>query len=249
MHTLGRNTKVDKNGAKLEVKNVYSGYDSIDIVKDASLRILEGEIVALIGPNGSGKSTLLKTVLGFLDVRRGEIIFNGESIAETEPHKLIKKGIQYIPQGRVTFRNMTVDENLRMSLWTVENEEEIRKRKERALQQFPILKEKKNQKAHSLSGGQKQMLSLSRAVALEPDLLILDEPSLGLAPSLLDKIFETILEISDQGTTILMVEQNASRALKISDRGYVLDGGHIKFKGKGDDLLKNEEVRKLYLGG
>ncbi len=236
------------NSYLLSVDKIVSGYGVKEVLHGVSLAVGRGEIVAVIGPNGSGKSTALKTVMGFLRARAGRIFFDGKEITGREPHELVRLGISYVPQGRVIFPHMTVQEHLDMGAWTLE----AHKRSQafaRVYQLFPRLAERKSQKARTMSGGERQMLSLARALVIQPRLLILDEPSLGLAPKFVDLVFEKISEINKMGVSILIVEQNAARALQNSHRGYVLELGNNRFEGKSQDLLADEQVRRLYLGG
>ncbi|KXB04638.1 hypothetical protein AKJ49_01860 [candidate division MSBL1 archaeon SCGC-AAA382A03] len=236
--------------AILKAKDIKSGYGSLEIIQGISLEVKKGEIVSIIGPNGSGKSTLLKTILGFVETKSGEIFFQDKNVTDYKPHQFIEEGVAYSAQGRAVFPGMTVEENLDMATWTIkDNSEKRKKAKENVYETFPFLKDKKDQKGESLSGGQRQMLSLACSVALNPDLLILDEPSLGLAPSIAEELIDRIEEVNSRGITVLIVEQNAGMALDISDRGYVLDSGEIEFTGRGHELLEDEEVRMLYLGG
>ncbi|KXB00003.1 hypothetical protein AKJ40_02045 [candidate division MSBL1 archaeon SCGC-AAA259M10] len=235
----------------LRAEDIVSGYTrDLDIIKGASISVSEGQLTALIGPNGCGKSTFLKTILGYIKPRQGKIWFKGEDITETDPYELVESGISYIPQGRTVFRNMSVEENLDMGLWPMRGESKKKKEAiETVYEMFPFLAERKKDSADHLSGGQRQMLSLARAVALQPDLLMLDEPSLGLAPSLVDEVFEHIRNVNEQGITVLVIEQKAAEILKVADYGYVLDEGELAFSDAAEDLLENDEVKKLYLGG
>ncbi len=230
----------------LEVKNINSGYGKNDVLQDVSFNVKEGEIVSLIGPNGAGKSTALKTVFGFLKNSAGKISFYGKDITSKKPHEMPRLGICYVHQGRQVFRNMTVEENLVLGAFIDKKSE---KNKEVVYRMFPILKAKKNQTASTLSGGQQQQLAIGRALMLKPKLLLLDEPSLGLDPKTVKLVFEKIKQINKDGVTILLVEQNAKKALEIADRAYVVETGRIKLSGKGKALLKNKSVQKLYLGG
>lgn len=234
--------------ALLRVEKIVSGYGVKEVLHGVSLHVGPAEVVAVIGPNGAGKSTVLKTVMGYLKARAGKIFFDGRDIERREPHELVRLGIAYVPQGRVVFPDMTVQEHLDMGAWTVEPG----KRKEafdRVYSLFPRLAERKSQKAGSMSGGERQMLSLARALVINPRLLILDEPSLGLSPMFVDVVFEKVAEINKLGVSVLMVEQNAAKALQNSHRGYVLELGENRFEGPSQALLNNEQVRLLYLGG
>lgn len=236
------------NGKLLAVEKIVAGYGVKEVLHGVSLWVAPAEIVAVIGPNGAGKSTLLKAVMGYLKPRSGAISFDGSEITGREPHELVRLGIAYVPQGRVVFPAMTVQEHLDVGAWTLE----AGKRREafdRVYALFPRLAERKSQKAGSMSGGERQMLSLARALVVEPRLLILDEPSLGLSPMFVDLLFAKISEINGLGVSILMVEQNAAKALRHSHRGYVLELGENRFEGSSRALLEDEKVRLLYLGG
>lgn len=237
-----------ENNALLQVEEIVSGYGKKEILHGVSLEVRPNEIVTLIGPNGAGKSTVLKTITGFLPLGKGRVVFAGEEISNLKTHLIIKRGISFGLQGRTVFPDMTVSEHLDMGAWLLQDEEK-REAQERVYQLFPRLAERRRQKARTMSGGERQMLSLARAMMLEPRLLILDEPSLGLSPKLVDEVFEKIEEIHAGGTPVLMVEQNAAKALKSSDRGYVLQMGVKRFEGRSQDLLNDAQVRRLYLGG
>lgn len=233
----------------LEVQNLRSGYGPKEVLHGVSLHVAPKEIVALLGPNGAGKSTVLKTVMGFLKPWAGSIIYRGEGINGREPHKLVRMGISYVPQGRILFPYMTIQEHLRLGAWTLPKQR-FSEAVEYVYTLFPRLAERRGQKARTLSGGERQMLALAQALMIRPQLLILDEPSLGLAPKLVDLVFEKIVEINQAlGISIFMVEQNAAKALEYSHRGYVLEMGRNRFEGLSQDLLNDEEVRRLYLGG
>jgi len=231
----------------LTVNDIHVYYGSIHAIKGVSFDVQDGEIVALIGANGAGKSTILKTVSGLLHPKTGSIVFGGEDITKTEPHKIVKKGLAHVPEGRRIFLQMTVMENLEMGAFTQKgvSEEDL----ERVFEHFPRLKERRKQIAGTLSGGEQQMLAIGRALMSHPKLLMLDEPSMGLAPILVEQIFQIIEDLNQAGTTILLVEQNAGMALEIADRAYVLETGNITLQGTGEELMRSEEVRKAYLGG
>ncbi len=233
----------------LRVDRVHSGYGNIEVLHGVSLHVEESEIVAVIGPNGAGKSTVLKTIMGFLDPTRGRITFEGEDITGLKSYLAVTKGISYIPQGRIVFHDMTVQENLEMGGYTEKDKGRLREALERVYSIFPILEERKDQRAGSLSGGEQQMLAMGRGLVLDPKLVLLDEPSLGLAPKFVDIVFDKIVEMAKLGKTMIIVEQNAARALEIADRGYVLELGRNRYEGTGKELLDSEEVRRLYLGG
>jgi len=238
-----------ENDIILKVDSIVSGYAKKEVLHGVSLTIQRGEIVSIIGPNGSGKSTVLKTIIGHLKPWDGQVIFSGEDISGMDTHKVIVLGVSYSPQGRVIFPDMTVSEHLDMGAWILKTKAEVKEARQRVYHLFPRLYERRNQKARTMSGGERQMLSLGRAMMIDPKLLILDEPSIGLAPVFVDSVFESILKINAEGTSILMVEQNAAKALENSHRSYVLEMGNNRFEGDAKDLLENEEVRRLYLGG
>ncbi len=231
---------------KAENLNVY--YGPIHAVKGVSFEVNEGEVVTLIGANGAGKSTSLKTVSGLMRSRGGAIEFMGKSIASTPAHKIVELGIAHVPEGRRIFTSMTVEENLDMGAFTVRGGN-IDADKERVFEQFPRLKERRKQIAGTLSGGEQQMLAMGRALMSHPKLLMLDEPSMGLAPILVEQVFDIIAALHKAGTTILLVEQNAEMALSIADRAYVMETGRITLSGTGKELAASEEVQKAYLGG
>ena len=231
---------------RAEDLNVY--YGAIHAVKDISFEVNEGEIVTLIGANGAGKTTTLQTVSGLLRSKTGSIQFLGENISRIPAHKLVDRGMAQVPEGRRIFLQMTVKENLEMGAFT-ENPSKIPSHLERVYEQFPRLKERAKQIAGTLSGGEQQMLAMGRALMSDPKLLMLDEPSMGLAPILVEQIFDIIKELHKAGTTILLVEQNAQMALSVADRAYVLETGKITLTGTGAELARSEEVKKAYLGG
>ena len=231
---------------KVEDINVY--YGAIHAIKDISFEVNEGEIVTLIGANGAGKSTILKTISGLLRSKTGSIEFLEEKIGSVAPHKIVNRGLAHVPEGRRVFTRMTVEENLEMGAYTRPSSE-VADGIAMVYEQFPRLKERRKQVAGTLSGGEQQMLAMGRALMSKPKLLMLDEPSMGLAPILVEQIFEIIQSLHQAGTTILLVEQNAQMALSVADRGYVLETGKIVTNGTGADLLNNEKVKKAYLGG
>jgi branched-chain amino acid transport system ATP-binding protein len=233
----------------LKVDNLEVAYGNIKAIKGISLEVNQGEIVTLIGSNGAGKSTTLRAISGILKPRAGSITFNGERIEGVEGHEIVAKGICQSPEGRRIFPRMSVDENLDLGAFLRNDKAAIAADRERVLDLFPRLRERIDQKAGTMSGGEQQMLAVGRALMGSPKLLLLDEPSMGLAPVLVDMIFETIEKINKQGTTILLVEQNALAALNVADRAYVLESGSIKMSGKAKDLISNDEVTKAYLGG
>ncbi len=231
----------------LKVDNINVYYGQIHALKDVSIEVNKGEIVALIGANGAGKSTTLRTISGLLRSKTGDITLMGESISSTAPHKLVSKGLAHVPEGRRIFLQMTVQENLEMGAYT--NAANVKEGIEDVFRRFPRLEHRKNQIAGTLSGGEQQMLAMGRALMSKPQILMLDEPSMGLAPILVQQIFDIIKELHDSGTTILLVEQNAEMALKIADRAYVLESGRIKLSGTGAELAQSDEIKKAYLGG
>jgi len=233
----------------LQVQDLHVSYGAIAAVKGVSLEVREGEIVTLIGNNGAGKSTTLRTISGLLQPRSGTITFAGESIAGVPGHEVVARGMAHSPEGRRIFPRMTVSENLDLGAYLRKDPAAVARDRERALELFPRLAERINQRAGTMSGGEQQMLAVARALMAAPRLLLLDEPSMGLAPVLVDLIFDTISRIREQGTTILLVEQNARAALAVADRAYVLESGHIKLSGPASDLARNPEVAAAYLGG
>ena len=235
-------------GTILKVDNINVYYGAIHAIKGISFEVNEGEIVTLIGANGAGKSTTLQTVSGLLRSRTGSIEFNGENISHVPAHKLVYKGLAQVPEGRRIFLQMSVEENLEMGAFTQKNAG-IDADLESVYEQFPRLRERKKQIAGTLSGGEQQMLAMGRALMSHPKLLLLDEPSMGLAPILVEQIFDIIRQLHKNGTTILLVEQNAQMALSVADRAYVLETGKITLSGTGKELAESDEVRKAYLGG
>lgn len=233
----------------LDVKNLSVHYGMIQAVKDVSFYVDPGEIVSLIGANGAGKTTILHTISGLIRPSAGEIDFNGENITKDSPQKIVEKGLVQVPEGRHVFPGMSVKENLEMGAFVQKDKEVIKKNRKMVFERFPILKERLNQDAATLSGGEQQMLAMGRALMAQPKLLLLDEPSMGLAPIFIQEIFNIIQEIQRQGTTVLLIEQNAKMALSIADRGYVLETGRIILSGTGKELLASDAVQKAYLGG
>jgi branched-chain amino acid transport system ATP-binding protein len=231
----------------LKVDDIHVYYGAIHAIKGVSFEVKEGEIVALIGANGAGKSTILKTVSGLLHPRSGSVSFMGKDITHTDAYKLVQHGLAHVPEGRRIFLQMSVQDNLEMGAFTRKNVDKADLEMVYGL--FPRLKERRNQIAGTLSGGEQQMLAMSRALMSHPKLIMLDEPSMGLAPILVDQIFDMVLELHKTGTTILLVEQNASKALQIADRAYVLETGNVTLSGTGTELALSDDVRKAYLGG
>ena len=233
----------------LEVKNLSVHYGMIQAVRNVNFKVNEGEIVSLIGANGAGKSTILKTLSGLIHPSEGEILYLGENIASTSAKKIVEKGLVQVPEGRHVFPGLTVKENLELVAFLRKDKEEIQKDMEAVFERFPILKERKDQDAQTLSGGEQQMLAMGRALMSRPKLLLLDEPSMGLAPIFIREIFKIIQEIQKTGTTVLLIEQNAKMALSISNRAYVLETGSVVLSGTGQELLESDEIQKAYLGG
>ncbi len=233
----------------LEVKNLSVHYGMIQAVRNVDFKVNEGEIVSLIGANGAGKSTILKTLSGLIQPSEGEIVYLGENIASTSAKKIVEKGLVQVPEGRHVFPGLTVKENLELGAFLRKDKEAIQKDMEDVFERFPILKERKDQDAQTLSGGEQQMLAMGRALMSRPKLLLLDEPSMGLAPIFIREIFKIIQEIQKTGTTVLLIEQNAKMALSISNRAYVLETGSVVLSGTGQELLESDEIQKAYLGG
>lgn len=231
----------------LNIENINVYYGQIHALKDVSLKVNEGEIVALIGANGAGKTTTLRTISGLLRSKTGSIKLMGNDISHTEAHKLVSMGVAHVPEGRHVFLQMTVQENLEMGAYT--NSANLKEGLEDVYERFPRLKHRMNQIAGTLSGGEQQMLAMGRALMSKPKLMMLDEPSMGLAPILVQQIFDIVKELNKAGTTILLVEQNAEMALEIADRAYVLETGKIKLSGTGKELAQSDEIKKAYLGG
>jgi branched-chain amino acid transport system ATP-binding protein len=235
-------------GVILELGEVHTYYGAIHALKGISLEVREGEIVTMIGANGAGKSTTLRSINGLNHPRKGSISFQGKDITQAAPHDIVKMGIAQSPEGRKLFPRMSVSENLEMGAFQRDDRKEIREDMDRVFTLFPRLAERKTQKAGTMSGGEQQMCAIGRALMARPKLLLLDEPSMGLAPVLVERIFETLIEINQQGTPILLVEQNALMALDIAQRGYVLETGRVALADNAKSLRENEQVRKTYLG-
>ncbi|BAQ23729.1 ABC transporter ATP-binding protein [Streptococcus troglodytae] len=235
--------------AMLKVENLSVHYGVIQAVKDVSFDVNEGEVVSLIGANGAGKTSILRTISGLVRPSSGEINFLGNDIQKAATRKIVASGLSQVPEGRHVFPGLTVLENLEMGAFLSSNREENLVRLKRVFERFPRLEERKNQDAATLSGGEQQMLAMGRALMSQPKLLLLDEPSMGLAPIFIQEIFDIIQDIQKQGTTVLLIEQNAKKALSIADRGYVLETGKIVLSGTGKELLASDEVQKAYLGG
>jgi branched-chain amino acid transport system ATP-binding protein len=232
----------------LAVENLSVFYGSIQALRGISLRVEAGEVVTLIGANGAGKSTTLRTISGLLEPKHGTIQFDGREIQGWPPHRIVQSGLVQVPEGREIFANLTVDENLQIASFTRKDRDGIRRDRERALDLFPRVRERLRQLAGTLSGGEQQMLAIARALVARPKLLMLDEPSLGLAPQVVRSIFQVIREINREGATILLVEQNANMALQVANRAYVIEVGEIRMEGPAAELAASDEVRKAYLG-
>lgn len=233
----------------LDVKDIYSGYGKIEVLHGVSIYVQPKEIVCIIGPNGSGKSTLLKTVFGLIQPKEGSIWFYGSEITRKETEDKVKMGIAYIPQGRNVFPTLTVMENLEMGGVSLKDRLRLKKAIQDILERYPVLQQRKKVKAGSLSGGEKQILAMARASMIQPQLILLDEPSIGLAPKVIDEMYQQIQSINQEGVTFIVVEQNARKALRLAHRAYVLDLGVNRLEDTGEGLLNNEEVKRLYLGG
>jgi branched-chain amino acid transport system ATP-binding protein len=244
---MSEQTRTDP-GIILELGDVHTYYGAIHALKGISLEVREGEIVTMIGANGAGKSTTLRSINGLNHPRKGSIAFQGKDITSAAPHDIVKMGIAQSPEGRKLFPRMSVVENLEMGAFQRDDRKEIREDMDRVYTLFPRLAERKTQKAGTMSGGEQQMCAIGRALMARPKLLLLDEPSMGLAPVLVERIFETLIEINQQGTPILLVEQNALMALEIAKRGYVLETGRVALADDAKSLRENEQVRKTYLG-
>jgi branched-chain amino acid transport system ATP-binding protein len=232
----------------LEVANVSAGYGMVQILWDVSFHINQKEIVTIIGPNGAGKTTLVRTIAGLLPAKGGSIRFKDESIEKLKPYDIVKKGITMVPEGREIFPRMTVEENLLLGAYILSDKSKVKDTKERVYQIFPVLKKKEKALAQTLSGGEQQMLVICRGLMSNPQLLILDEPSLGLAPIIVEKVLDTVAKINDDGVTVLLVEQNIRDSLEIAHRGYILEEGKIIIEGKGRELLTNSHIKEVYLG-
>ena len=232
----------------LKVENINVYYGAIHAIKDVSFEVEEGEIVTLIGANGAGKSTILKTISGLLHTRTGSIHYEGKDLRGIAPHNIVKMGVAHVPEGRRMFARMTVEENLQMGAFT-QPSSSVSDSLENVYSRFPRLKERRKQEAGTLSGGEQQMLAMGRALMSKPKLMMMDEPSMGLAPILVEQIFDIIKELNHAGSTILLVEQNALMALSVANRGYVLETGRIVLSASAKDLLNNDSVKKAYLGG
>ncbi len=234
--------------AMLEVKDINVYYGMIQAIKGISFEVNEGEVIALIGANGAGKTTTLQTITGLISPKQGEILFEGQDITKVPAHKIVSMGMAHVPEGRRVFAQLSVLDNLKLGAFTRKDKEEIDETLLRVYKRFPRLEERKNQMAGTLSGGEQQMLAMGRALMSHPKIILMDEPSMGLSPIFVNEIFDIIQEVSKSGTTVLLVEQNAKKALSIADRGYVLETGKIVLEGDAKMLLTNDQVKKAYLG-
>jgi branched-chain amino acid transport system ATP-binding protein len=250
MSTLASSTgSTETAAAQLQLMNVESAYGPIKAIRGVSLQVRQGEIATVLGSNGAGKSTILKTISGIIDPRKGSVAFNGEDITAQDPAHIVQKGLVHVPEGREVFPLLSVHDNLLMGAYTRKDRDGVARDMERVYQYFPILKERASQDAGLLSGGQQQMLAISRALMASPQLILLDEPSLGLSPKLTKEIFEIVVRINrERGTTILLVEQNANMALNAADYGYVLENGRIVMEDSCDKLREKEDIKEFYLG-
>ena len=234
--------------AMLEVKDLQVYYGMIHAIKGVSFHVNEGEIIALIGANGAGKTTILHTITGLLTPKGGQVMFEGKDITKTPAHKIVELGMAHVPEGRRVFAQLSVYQNLKMGAYTRSDKNEIEESLEMVYKRFPRLEERKNQMAGTLSGGEQQMLAMGRALMSKPRIILMDEPSMGLSPILVNEIFDIIQSVSASGTTVLLVEQNAKKALSIADRAYVLETGKISLDGNAKDLLNDDSIKKAYLG-
>ena len=234
--------------AMLEIKDLEVYYGMIQAIKGVSFEVNEGEVIALIGANGAGKTTILHTITGLLEAKKGSVTFDGKEITKTPAHKIVSMGMAHVPEGRRVFANLSVLQNLKMGAYTRKDKDEIARNLETVYRRFPRLEERQNQLAGTLSGGEQQMLAMGRALMSQPRIILMDEPSMGLSPIFVNEIFDIIKEVSAGGTTVLLVEQNAKKALSISNRAYVLETGKIVLEGKANDLLNNDSIKKAYLG-
>ena len=234
--------------AMLEVKDLEVYYGVIQAIKGVSFEVNQGEVIALIGANGAGKTTILHTVTGLLSPKKGQVFFEGKDITKVPAHKIVSMGMAHVPEGRRVFAELSVYENLKMGAYTRKDKSELEESLENVYRRFPRLEERKNQMAGTLSGGEQQMLAMGRALMSKPKIILMDEPSMGLSPILVNEIFDIIQAVSESGTTVLLVEQNAKKALAIADRAYVLETGNIVLEGKAKDLLEDDSIKKAYLG-
>jgi branched-chain amino acid transport system ATP-binding protein len=231
----------------LEIKDLHAGYGELKVLNGIDMVLNPSEIVAIIGPNGAGKSTVLKSIFSITDMTKGKIIFKGKDITDLKTHELLEVGISFVPQGKINFSNLSIEENLRLGAELIKDEEVIQKNMGRVYEKFPALKQKRKKLAYSLSGGQAQMLAIGRALMQNPDILLMDEPSLGLSPKLMKELFKIIKSLKEDGISIMIVEQNAKKAIETADRTYLLEDGIIALEGK--DIIKHKKIQQVYLGG
>lgn len=234
--------------AMLEIKDIEVFYGMIQAIKGVDFQVNEGEVIALIGANGAGKTTILHTITGLLSPKKGAVMFEGTDITKIPAHKIVSMGMAHVPEGRRVFAQLTVYQNLKLGAYTRKDRDKIEETLQMVYKRFPRLEERKNQTAGTLSGGEQQMLAMGRALMSQPKIILMDEPSMGLSPIFVNEIFDIIKEVSESGTTVLLVEQNAKKALSIADRAYVLETGKIVLQGNAKDLLNNDSIKKAYLG-
>jgi branched-chain amino acid transport system ATP-binding protein len=232
----------------LEIENVSAAYGMVQILRDISFKVEQGEIVSIIGPNGAGKTTLVRTIMGFLKPKTGSIKFQEQNIDKLATYDIVNRGLTMIPEGREIFPRMTVDENLNLGAYSIKDKAKVKETKEKVIQIFPVLKKKEKALAQTLSGGEQQMLVICRSLMSNPKMLILDEPSLGLAPIIVEKVLDTVRAINEEGVTVLLVEQNIHDSLMVANRGYVLEEGKIVLEGTSRELLSNSHIKEVYLG-
>ena len=232
----------------ITIKDLHSGYGKLEVLKGINMTVKDNELVALIGPNGAGKSTVIKSIFSIADKYSGKIVFDGKDLSKLKTHELLNAGISYVPQGRIIFGNLSIEENLKIGCNYIKDKSEIRKRLLKVYKTFSLLNERKKNLAYGLSGGERQMLAIGRSLMQKPKLLLMDEPSLGLSPKLQTEAFEIIMKLKEMGISILIVEQNAKKAIEIADRTYLLENGEIALSG-GKEILKNKKIKKVYLGG
>lgn len=232
----------------LQLENVHGGYGEVKVLNGVDILVGEGEIVSVVGPNGSGKSTMMKAIFGLVKPEEGKIVYKGENITGLEPFEIVRRGICYVPQESNVFTSLTVDENLEMGAYILNQPQEVSKGKERVYGIFPLLREKAKSQVATLSGGMRQMVAFGRALMLDPELVLMDEPSAGLAPKLVTEILMKLHEINERGKALLIIEQNVRRALELCHRGYVLDMGKTSMEGRGEELLLNRRIQEIYMG-
>ncbi|MCO8245394.1 ABC transporter ATP-binding protein [Haladaptatus sp. AB643] len=245
-------TAADRRGvsddAMLVIDSVTAGYGDTEVITDVSVDVIEGEVVTLLGPNGAGKTTLMNSIYGFADVDSGSISLRGSEVTDADPVDLLRGGVGYVMQNPSIFPKMTVDENLMMGGFILNDDDVVRERVEELYDDFDRLADRRNQQASTMSGGERRLLEIARALLLDPDLVLFDEPSIGLEPTYVDMVFDRIEALNDRGKTVLLVEQNAEKGLSASDRGYVVADGEVQYQGSSDEMLENEDIARLYLG-